>query len=117
MRKFNWLVLTNCTLGDDAEFNRWYDEEHIPDLLRIPGVVGVRRGRLSPSQMTMAGGPPRLCGPEEIAAKYAYLAVYAITADDPDAVLAQVRDRAGTERMPLSPTFREAYTILYEDFA
>ncbi len=116
MRKFTWLVMTNCTPGDDAEFNRWYDDEHIPDLLRIPGVVGVRRAHLNASQLTMADGPPRLCAPDEIGAKYAYLAVYDIAADDPVPVLAQVRDRAGTDRMPLSPTFLEAYTVLYENF-
>ena len=27
----------------EEEFNRWYDEEHIPALLKVPGVVWARR--------------------------------------------------------------------------
>lgn len=30
---------------DEQEFNRWYDEEHIPELLRIPGFRSARRLR------------------------------------------------------------------------
>jgi len=29
----------------EAEFNRWYDEEHIPDILAFRGAVSVRRYR------------------------------------------------------------------------
>ena len=29
----------------EAEFNRWYDEEHIPALARVPGVLCARRFR------------------------------------------------------------------------
>ena len=27
----------------EAELNRWYDEEHVPNLLSCPGILGVRR--------------------------------------------------------------------------
>jgi hypothetical protein len=38
------------TCGDippehDAEFNRWYDEEHVPALRKVDGVLGARRFR------------------------------------------------------------------------
>jgi hypothetical protein len=29
----------------EAEFNAWYDEEHVPYLTQVPGVLGVRRFR------------------------------------------------------------------------
>lgn len=29
----------------EAEFNRWYDEEHLPLLAKVPGVLGARRFR------------------------------------------------------------------------
>lgn len=35
----------------EAEFNRWYDEEHIPRLAQVPGVLCARRFR------TSSGGP------------------------------------------------------------
>ena len=28
----------------EDEFNRWYEEEHIPNLLSVPGVVWAKRG-------------------------------------------------------------------------
>ena len=31
--------------GYDEEYNAWYDEEHIPFLLRVPGVLRARRFR------------------------------------------------------------------------
>ncbi len=27
----------------EEEFNRWYNEEHLPDLLKVPGFFGARR--------------------------------------------------------------------------
>lgn len=31
----------------EGEFNRWYDEEHLPLLAQVPGVLGARRFRAS----------------------------------------------------------------------
>ena len=28
----------------EEELNRWYNEEHIPNLLRVPGVIWAKRG-------------------------------------------------------------------------
>ena len=28
----------------EEEFNRWYDQEHIPNLLTVPGVLWAKRG-------------------------------------------------------------------------
>lgn len=40
------IVLTNPQQGSEAEFNRWYDEVHIPDVLnKIGGFVGAHRFR------------------------------------------------------------------------
>lgn len=40
------LVLTNPTAGMESEFNRWYDEVHVPDILqKIGGFVAGRRFR------------------------------------------------------------------------
>jgi hypothetical protein len=30
----------------EAEFNRWYDEEHLPERLEIPGYISARRFKL-----------------------------------------------------------------------
>jgi hypothetical protein len=38
------IVQTDIDPEMEEEFNRWYEEEHIPWLLRVPGVLSARRG-------------------------------------------------------------------------
>jgi len=45
------LVLSEVPAEHDAEFNRWYNEEHIPERLSIPGVLNAARYE------AVAGGP------------------------------------------------------------
>lgn len=115
MRKFTWLVLTNCDPAHEKEFNAWYDDVHLKDLLRIPGVVGAKRSRLAGAQMTMVEGGLKLCGPEDIGAKHRYLACYYIETDDIAAVLEEIRVRSGTPDLEISPHLTEAYTMMFED--
>jgi hypothetical protein len=115
MRKFTWVVLTNCDPAHDTEFNEWYDGVHIGDLLRIPGVVSAVRSRLAEAQMSMVDGALVLCGPSAINAKYKYLACYHIEAEDVSSVLKEVKARSNTKEMEISPYLTEAYTLMYED--
>jgi hypothetical protein len=115
MARYSWLVFTNCTPGEEAEYNRWYDEIHRPDLLRVPGIVSATRSELSPFQTTFVEGKIELCGIEANGAKYRFLAVYALDTDDPNSVLNEVRTRAYTPRMEISPHMTEAYTVLFQD--
>lgn len=38
------IVRTDVTPEMEGEFNRWYNEEHIPLLLKVPGVLSATRG-------------------------------------------------------------------------
>jgi len=38
------IVCTDVAPEMEEEFNRWYNEEHIPSLLRVPGVLWATRG-------------------------------------------------------------------------
>lgn len=48
------MVWTDIAPEHDTAFNRWYDEEHIPRLLRIPGVLSAGR------YVAVRGGPKYL---------------------------------------------------------
>jgi heme-degrading monooxygenase HmoA len=38
------VVGTDCSEpGKEEEFSRWYDETHIPEVLRVPGMLGATR--------------------------------------------------------------------------
>ncbi len=87
MATYRYLVITNPVPGREDEYNRWYTERHLPDVVAVPGMVAAQRFRVT--------GESNLPG--------AYAAVYEIETDDPAAVLAEVERRAGTDVMPLSP--------------
>ncbi len=72
MEKWVLLVGTNCNdPAREAEFNKWYDEIHLPDILKTPGYTGATRYENSdPSE-----GQPK------------FLAAYHIETDDIDAVM------------------------------
>jgi hypothetical protein len=111
---YNWIVLTNATQGSDATFNDWYDDVHIPDLLRVPGIVSARRFELAPVQMTSEEGQMKVVSTGDASLDYRYLALYAIETDDLEAVLEEVRVRAGTSEMVLSPALGDAHTMCFE---
>ena len=61
-------------------FNEVYDEEHVPHLLKVPGVRSVERYKGIPAEIAIAGGSQPLAQPSP-----QYKAIYEV--DDP-AVLA-----------------------------
>ena len=40
------VVMMDVDSGHEAEFDRWYNEEHLPERLEIPGYVSARRFKL-----------------------------------------------------------------------
>jgi hypothetical protein len=84
MAKYTFVVLTNPVSGKEDEYNKWYNGQHIPDILNIPGFVAAQRFSLADHQM--GGGP----------AKHKYLALYEIETDDLAATINELRQRQGT---------------------
>ena len=101
--RHTYLVLTNAITGTDEEFNRWYDEIHLGDVLQVPGIVAAQRFRAAGDAATET---------------YRYCALYEIESDDPAAVLAEIQRRAGSDSMQLSPTLSpDMLTCLYSPLA
>lgn len=101
MAKYVWLIHTNAREGRDHEFNEWYSNTHIPDLLRVPGVVSAKRYDLAGYQ-TVPKDEAIVVTDHSPALKYRYLAVYHIETEDLRGVLETVAQRAGTEEMRMS---------------
>ena len=85
MAKYNLIALTNPLEGRDAEFNDWYTNEHLADVLKLPGVTGAQRYRMSDVQHRP--------GPFE----WKYMAVYEIEIDD-------IKELSRRCRPPAAPT-------------
>lgn len=80
------VVLSNpISEESDAELNRWYNEQHLPDVLAVPGIVSAQRFKMACN----TSGP-----------LYRYLAIYEIEADDPEVVIRHLRSLANTPAMP-----------------
>lgn len=91
MKHYNLIALTNPLDGQEDAFNAWYDDVHIGDVFKLPGVVGAQRFRLSDTQY------------REAPTEWKYMAVYEIETDDIEATFDALRKASGTETMPLSP--------------
>lgn len=83
------LVFSNPTPGDDAEYNRWYQEVHLKEVLEVPGFVAAQRFELTDAQMGDAERPHR------------YLAIYEV---DGDPELAFKNIQAASPKMDMSKT-------------
>lgn len=53
-----FMVFANALPGGEDEFNRWYDEQHLSDLLKLPGFKAAQRFVLSEHQH-VAGPHPQ----------------------------------------------------------
>ena len=87
---YKFMVLSNAVEGRDDQFNDWYTNRHIPDVLAIPGIVSASRYELAGTQRMTPPWP------------YRYLAIYDIETDDLDWVAAEIGRRAGTDAMVIS---------------
>jgi hypothetical protein len=84
METTSLLVYTNPTPGQDAAFNDWYDNTHVPQILALPMVVSAQRFRLGPTGVDGAAAGSLTDSSAELA--HAYLAVYEVTGDPTVAV-------------------------------
>jgi len=94
------LVFTNALDGCDEEFNRWYDEIHLPEVLALPVFTGAQRLRLADAQMF----------PEQ---RFRYLAIYEYQGSGAIA-LETLTGAAGSFRMT-DTMAQEMHVSLFED--
>ena len=53
--KFLFIASMDVDPEKEALFNEVYDTEHVPELLKVPGVLSVRRGVTVPLTMSIGG--------------------------------------------------------------
>lgn len=91
MARYNIIVLSKPVPGREAEFESWYTNQHIRDLVKVPGINSARRFKL------VAGHTQGVT--------QQYVAEYEVDTDDIDATMAEVQKRLGTDQMPMSEAF------------
>jgi hypothetical protein len=74
--KYVFMVSMDVDPGVENLFNEVYDREHVPELMKVPGVRSVTRMKGQPLDFTLAGATNAMPAPTPI-----YIALYEI--DDP----------------------------------
>jgi hypothetical protein len=89
MARYILFVLSGPTAGpgDEDEYNKWYDEIHLPDLKAIEGVKTARRYKVVQGARGLDAWP--------------YAAAYELETDD----LQKVFDAMENNMRPFSPTY------------
>lgn len=103
MQRCSLIVMTNPVEGQDGEYNDWYTNTHLHDVLKIPGVVGAQRFRRSDIQ--------RDAGPYS----WGYLAIYECETDDLRSIIRELKARGGTELMRMTDALAaERFVCFFE---
>jgi hypothetical protein len=87
MTAFRFLVLSNAVAGQEGEFNAWYDNEHLGDLLAHAGFAAAQRYRVAAP------------GPGLDVAPFQYAAVYETEAADASEAHARLMDALRSGRV------------------
>ena len=105
-----FLALSNAMSEDvEAEFNTWYDEVHVPQVLNIPGVASCRRFRLAADQVM----------PTDPATTRQYLALYEVETANWASFASEFLARFTDGRITVRPDLMEldpmVLTLSYEE--
>ena len=104
MTQYKLVALTSARPTRDEEYNQWYDAQHLPDVLKVPGFVAAQRFKLSEAVTT-----------PKAPSNYKYLTIYEIETDDIAEVVRDLGQRVGTERMPMNNALApERYSYIFE---
>jgi hypothetical protein len=104
-KKYKMVVFTNAVDGKDKEFNDWYQNTHLKDIVSIKSFVQAQRFRFHTNIVPGGTDPAR------------YMAIYDIETDDINAALAAMNERASSGRMPLPESMGQPIVgAVYEDF-
>ncbi|MDB5481413.1 MAG: hypothetical protein JWO83_2466 [Caulobacteraceae bacterium] len=90
MPKHLFVVFTNAVDGLESEFNQWYSDTHLPDLLNVPGVGAAQRFSLSHTQMPDTLQP------------FKYMAIYELETDNIQGVVDELNARLGSPDLVMS---------------
>lgn len=90
MPKHIMLAMTNAREGQEDEFNDWYNDQHLHDVVKAPGIVAAQRFKIDDLQ--------RYPGPYA----FRYLAIYEIEAEDTQPTIDYIAKAIGTDAMIVS---------------
>lgn len=91
-----FVVLTNPIEGTDDAFNAWYDTQHLPEVLDVPGVVAAQRYDIAELKVPDDEDLPAQLPPPT----HRYMVIYEL-GDDPEVVMGEFLKRVVTGSLSL----------------
>ena len=102
------IVFTEPKPGQEAEYNKWYNEVHLKEVLETEGFVAAQRFEIAPTQIGGASAP----------AGSRYMAIYEIEADSLEVALEKLNSGSGSMNMSdaldLDSAVATAYSAICE---
>jgi hypothetical protein len=89
MAKALLVVLTDAVEGQEDEYNEWYTDRHLDDVLAAAGFEAAQRFRFVPSKLSRRPSAQ-------------YLAIYEVDTDQRDRAEELLLGSANTDAMPIS---------------
>jgi hypothetical protein len=104
MARYKMLVLSKPIEGNEAEYNDWYQNTHLKQVVALPGYISAQRFKRAVNMRGEDG--------------YPYMALYEIEADDIDAAYKVLESAAGDGSIAVSQAFDYAsvHASIYEPF-
>lgn len=87
------VVFSSPLPGKDDEYNEWYDNTHVPEVLAIPGVLSAQRYDLRPLAREQGKTP-----------EFRYLAIYEMEGD-PDEIMGKIGAAVRSGEIFMSDSF------------
>jgi hypothetical protein len=104
-KKYKMVVFTNAVEGKDKDFNDWYQNTHLKQIVSIKSFAQAQRFQFITS--IVPGGPNHA----------RYMAIYDIETDDINAALGAMGELAASGRMPLPDAMAQPIVgAVYEEF-
>ncbi len=104
MPRYKMVVYSRPVPGREDEYNDWYQNVHLGELVTLPGFKSAQRFRHA---RNLVEGDA-----------YPYMSIYEIETDDIDALLDTLRDTAGRGALTMSESIdlTDTSAVVYEEF-
>ena len=89
MARFTYTVLSCAVAGREDEFKQWYVNQHLPDLLKMPGVVSGKLFELDFHRVYDLDAP-----------RWTLMTIYELECDDPEVCIDALKAASGSAQMP-----------------
>ena len=87
MANHQLVVLTNPVVGREDEYNAWYNDQHLQDVLAVPGFVAAQRFKVAD---------------RDLKTSHKYLAIYEVETENLAKTMENLNAAAGTPAMMIS---------------